>query len=87
MGLNSKTCGLPYLIREGSSQTLGEIEFGESRADLRVDATGTERGLFSRIKDDKIYFTVRFLEKHKIKKGDLHIYQKDKLCLGLPVKQ
>lgn len=50
-----------------------EIEFGESRADLRVDATGTERDLLPRIKDDKIYFTVQFLEKHRIKE-DIFIY-------------
>jgi len=50
-----------------------ELEFGELRSDLSVDATGTERAFLPKIKNDEIYFTLQSLEKHRIEE-DIFIY-------------
>jgi len=50
-----------------------ELEFGELKPDLSVDATGTERAFLPRIKNDEIYFTLQSLEKHRIEE-DIFIY-------------
>jgi len=50
-----------------------ELEFGELKPDLSVDATGTERALLPKIKNDEIYFTLQSLEKHRIEE-DIFIY-------------
>ncbi|MCS7122264.1 MAG: NAD(P)/FAD-dependent oxidoreductase [Archaeoglobaceae archaeon] len=46
-----------------------EIEFGQNDADIYIDATGTERALLPKIKEDKIYLTVQYLEEHEIEEN------------------
>jgi len=42
-----------------------EVNFTEFKADLVIDATGCERAFLPKIKNDRLYSTVQFLEKHK----------------------
>jgi len=51
------------------------INFRETKADLIVDATGCERAFLPKIKNDELYSTIQFLERHKIEE-DLLIYMR-----------
>ncbi len=48
-----------------------DMNFGEGRADLIVDATGHSRALLPKIENDSIYYTVQTMEEHRL---DENIY-------------
>ena len=51
------------------------ISFGETEADLIVDATWCERAFLPRVKNDELYSTIQFLERHKIEES-LFVYMR-----------